>query len=181
MRQEIEVKAKVSDLNRLASQLEAMGCAISEPIVQHDEVFINYTAPYDQMSSGSNFLRIRQGNGKILFTLKQPQVGELDCLEHEVEISDADEMRQAILLLGYHKAIEVHKTRRKTMCQGYEICLDTVEGLGDFVEVEKITENEDPETVQVELFDFLKQFGITDSDRVLRGYDTLLYLARQSS
>lgn len=179
MRQEIEVKAKVSDLNRLASQLEAKGCELSEPIVQHDEVFINFTTPYDQMSSGSNFLRIRQGNGKILFTIKQPQVTELDCLEHEVEISDAEEMRQAILLLGYHKAIEVHKTRRKTMCGDYEICLDSVEGLGDFVEVEKITEGEDPEKVQTELFEFLKQFGISEADRVTNGYDTLLYRSKQ--
>jgi predicted adenylyl cyclase CyaB len=114
MRQEIEVKARVSDMQAIEEKLRALGCTISEPVIQDDTVFVDYSEAYDQMSPGKNFLRIRKSNDKTLFTVKQPQQGELDCFEHETEISDAEEMRQAILLMGYHEAIKIYKTRRKT-------------------------------------------------------------------
>jgi predicted adenylyl cyclase CyaB len=58
------------------------------------------------------------------------------------------------------------------------ICLDEVRDLGTFIELEKITEGEDPIKVQSELFAFLKSLGVREEDRVERGYDTLLYLAK---
>jgi predicted adenylyl cyclase CyaB len=136
MRQEIEVKARVSDMQAIEEKLRALGCTISEPVIQDDTVFVDYSEAYDQMSPGKNFLRIRKSNDKTLFTVKQPQQGELDCFEHETEISDAEEMRQAILLMGYHEAIKIYKTRRKTNYGEYEICLDEVRDLGTFIELE---------------------------------------------
>ncbi len=133
---------------------------------------------------GSNFLRIRKARGssseypggwKIIFNIKQPQSNELDCIERETEINDADQMKGAIELLGYHQAIHVVKTRTKTKYQDMEICLDEVEELGSFIEVEKIVEGEG-ETVQNELFGFLETIGVSKENRVLKGYDTLLYI-----
>ncbi len=175
MRKEIEVKAKVENLDELAHKLEALGCVISEPKRQDDIIFVNYSEPYDQAMPGANFLRIRKSGGKILFTVKQPQTNELDCYEREVEISDADEMYQAILLLGYHEACRVGKTRRTAKHGEYEICLDEIDGLGAFVEVEKIAEDVEAEKVQNELFAFLETLGIDENDRVINGYDTLVY------
>lgn len=176
MRQEIEVKARVNDLKKVEEKLLALGCVMSEPLKQNDITFyIKTDTPYDQLVHGQNILRIREQNGKSIFTIKQTGINDLDSFERETEISDSEEMRHAILLLGYSEAVRINKVRRKTMCQGYEICLDQVEDLGNFVEVEKITENEDPEKVQTELFEFLKQFGVTEADRVVNGYDTLIY------
>lgn len=84
-------------------------------------------------------------------------------------------MKGAIELLGYHQAIHVVKTRTKTKYQDMEICLDEVEELGSFIEVEKIVEGEG-ETVQNELFGFLETIGVSKENRVLKGYDTLLYI-----
>ncbi len=180
MRQEIEVKAKVENLEVIAEKLRVLGCEISEPAIQDDTIFVNYTTAYDEAVSGQgmNFLRLRKSNGKILFTIKQPQSNELDCLEREVEVSDAQEMKEAILLLGYHEAIQVYKTRRKTNYKEYEICLDDIRGLGTFVEVEKITENEQAEKVQEEIFSFLETLGVKKEDRIVVGYDTLMYQAQ---
>jgi adenylate cyclase class 2 len=174
MRQEIEVKVRVNDLEAFAQKLEAVGCVVSPKVLQEDIIFANYK-PFDVFKSGATIARIRKANEKILFTVKKSQSNELDCLEREVEIDNALEMKEAILLMGFYEAVQVQKYRRKTRYLDYEICLDEVEGLGSFVEIEKITENEDAQKVQKELFEILKGFGVRTEDRVERGYDTLVY------
>jgi len=78
-------------------------------------------------------------------------------------------------LLNYEQTVEVHKKRIKTSYKDYEICLDEVAGLGSFIEVEKMSD-ENGEKVQKELFDFLKTLGVSKEDRVFNGYDTLIWL-----
>jgi hypothetical protein len=46
--------------------------------------------------------------------------------------------------------------------------------LGEFIEVEKMTEEVDGEKIQEELFQFLETLGVSRSDRALHGYDVLL-------
>lgn len=178
MRQEIEVKVRVTDLAALASKLEANGCVLSDRVLQDDEIFANFT-PFDVFATGNTILRIRKSNNKILFTVKKSQTTDLDCLEREVEIDNAEEMREAILLMGYYEAVRVKKYRQKTRYRDYEICLDEVDGLGSFVEIEKITENEEAEKVFNELLEILNGFGIQEEDRVIHGYDTLQYRKQQ--
>lgn len=179
MKKEIEVKARVSDFAHVRTQLEQLGCVFSEPIRQEDDVYVNFdqdfTAPAPR---GTNFLRIRKeqrgDRSRILFTLKQPQSNELDCIEKETEIQNAEQFEGALFLMGYHKAVSVYKTRTKTKYKDMEICLDEVDVLGAFIEVEKITEG-DGEIVQEELFTFLETVGVARSDREIHGYDTLMY------
>ncbi len=80
----------------------------------------------------------------------------------------------ALELMGFHEAVKVNKSRTKTRYQDMEICLDEVKGLGAFIEVEKITEG-DGDAVQIKLFDFLMTIGVDPRDRVVNGYDTLMY------
>ena len=176
MRKEIEVKARVRDLEAVATKLVNLGCSLSEPMVQDDTIFINFDGEYTDYSPGTNFLRLRRSKGKVLFTIKQPQSNELDCIEHETEIADPEEFAAALLLMGYREVMRYSKSRRKANYREYEICLDEVSNLGTFVEVEKITETEDAETVQNELFNFLESLGARREDRIVQGYDTLFFL-----
>lgn len=175
MKKEIEVKAKICDPKLTMKKIQALGCVFSEPLVQHDEVFVNIPNPYPLHVSGSVFLRIRNNNGNILFTMKKSLSNELDCIEKEVEVADAKIMREALECMGYRKVIEVKKVRRKAKYGKYEICIDEVKKLGSFIEVEKIS-SEDSAEVQGELFSFLKTLGVSVEDRVEYGYDTLMYL-----
>lgn len=175
IQKEIEVKAKVKDLVVVKTKLEELGCTFSEPVIQDDTIFVNFAGDFTKFVPGTNFLRIRKAKGKVLFTLKQPQKNELDCIEKEVEISDAGQFRGALELMGYHEAVQVYKTRTKTRFNDMEICLDDVKGLGSFVEVEKITDG-DGDAVQETLFNFLETVGVKREDRVINGYDTLVYL-----
>jgi adenylate cyclase class 2 len=178
MPKEIEVKATVANPAALKSQLESLGCIFSEPVTQHDTIFVDFDGDFSAPKTGRNFLRIREAGGKLFFTLKQSHTNELDCIEKEFEISDAVQCRESLELMGYHEAVQVHKTRMKTNYHDMEICLDDVVGLGSFVEVEKITDG-DGALVQEELFLFLESLGVSREDRVMRGYDTLVYLKSQ--
>ena len=171
---EIEVKAKVKDFDSIISKLKGMDCTLSEPIAQDDYIF-NQKGIILGGNHDTPVLRIREQGGKIIFTLKQIRSGELDCIEKEIEVSDRNILKDIIELLDFEQTVEVHKKRRKGNCRGYEICLDEVEELGSFIEVEKMSD-EDGEKVQNELFDFLKELGVNPEDRVFKGYDTQVWL-----
>ncbi len=175
MKKEIEVKARVGDREVLLSKMGAIGCELSEPVIQDDSIFVNFDGPFTDYKPGTSFLRLRKSKGKVIFNLKQPQRNELDCIEHETEVVDPEQMRNILKYMGYHEAVRVHKKRQKAKYKEYEICVDEVEGLGSFIEVEKMSDG-DGEKVQEELFDFLKSLGVDPKDRVLQGYDTLIYL-----
>ncbi|MBI5621844.1 class IV adenylate cyclase [Candidatus Falkowbacteria bacterium] len=171
---EVEVKAKVHDQNMIRTKLQALGCVLSEPIRQHDQVFLTAGMTLDQVSRGDCILRIRQTDHEIILTLKKQLTNELDNVELELLITDPITAKSLIEHLGFEPVIEIIKTRQTAKYSGMNICLDTVEGLGDFIEVEKMTDAADSLAVQDELFTWLKTLGIAETDRILQGYDTLL-------
>jgi adenylate cyclase class 2 len=175
MRKEIEVKAKVHNFETLIRALENLGCVIGEGVTQEDFIFSHKNDNFLEKDVKKTILRIRKSKGKALFTIKESQGNELDCIEHETEVVDPGEMHQAILLMGYQEVVRLKKVRRKANYNDLEICLDEVEELGFFIEVEKIAEDVDGEKVQSELFEFLISLGVDPADRVLIGYDTLMY------
>ncbi|MDP7323178.1 MAG: class IV adenylate cyclase [Candidatus Woesearchaeota archaeon] len=172
---EIEVKAKLPDATEVINQLTALGCVFSDPIIQKDTIFVPKPMGLP-VPMGTNVLRIRDNNGEIQFNLKQPQKNEFDCIESEVVVSDAGDIRKIIEALDFHEVVKFTKTRRKCKHKEYEICVDDVVGLGGFIEVEKlVSDDEDSIKVQDELFEFLKQFDIKKEDRVFKGYDRMVY------
>lgn len=177
---EIEVKAKISDPKIIEARLLALGAKFSEPVMQEDSVYLQKGTAFEGITVDTPVLRIRvQTPGEVLLTYKHIRGEELDKQEHEVEISDAGEMRQILLLSGFYQVMAFAKRRRKCKLGEYEICLDKVEGLGDYVEIEKLLSDsaaaEDGQAVQKELFDFLRQLGVSDADKALSGYDVLIY------
>ncbi|OGG44785.1 hypothetical protein A2841_02310 [Candidatus Kaiserbacteria bacterium RIFCSPHIGHO2_01_FULL_48_10] len=172
--QEIEAKAKVNSPQELISKLEGLGCKLSDPIIQKDRIFVPQGVVAIPVPNGTNVLRIREQNDHYLFTLKQPISNQLDCIEHELTIDNPKTMVSIIELLGFHEISSVSKKRRKCKYQDIEICLDEVDQLGTYIEVEKMTEKEKGVAVQKELFSFLQKLGISETDRTHDGYDILI-------
>ena len=170
---EIEVKAKISDTKTIIEKLESLGCKLSDPVRQEDEIF-NISGATPSNLGGGAVMRIRNSNGKYILTAKKDRSGELDCLEQEVEVNDPVEARKMLELLGFAHTVFVNKNRRKGKIGDLEICLDEVEGLGSFIEAEKISD-EDGKKVQAELMEFLISLGVKPEDRVFEGYDTMMY------
>lgn len=184
---EIEVKAKVTNLSVLKKKLDKLGIKLSPPITQRDLVYF----PKDLVSDFTNMdkrgkrtkapaLRIREQGKKIIFTYKIPVSNNLDKLEFESGIDNPEAMASICEQLGFVLHVRVNKIRRKASFNGYEICLDEVEELGTFIEVEKMSD-EPGEVIQKELWEFLKTLGIKEEDRQLYGYDILLEKKKANS
>lgn len=172
---EIEIKAKVANKQLLIDTIVNTGIRLSAPVKQHDVVYgqkgVADNAP------GSIWLRIRTENdSKRIFTLKQQYKGGLDSIEHETEVSDADELASIISVLGFSLYSDLTKTRQKAKLNDIEICIDDVEGLGVFIEAERLVEKAaDGQSIIEKLWAELEKFNISRSDEVFEGYDVLLH------
>jgi adenylate cyclase class 2 len=171
---EIEIKAKVANKQSLIDSIVSAGIQLSTPIKQHDVVY-GQKGMADN-APGSIWLRIRTENdAKTIFTLKQQYKGGLDSIEHETEVSDADELASIISRLGFELYSDLTKTRQKAKLNNIEICVDDVEGLGVFIEAEQLVEdNADGLSIVEELWTVLERFNVSRSDEVFEGYDVLM-------
>lgn len=172
---EVEVKAHVKNIGDLEDKLIALGCVFSEPLRQDDRVYTKKGDSIGASYRGMIVLRIRNQNGATILTLKQQQENEKDNIEREVRVDEPDQMHDMLTIMGFDEAIRVKKVRRHCRYKDTTICLDEVEGLGSFIEVEKLTEGEGGVKVQEELFQFLESLGVSRDQRVFEGYDTQLF------
>ena len=175
---EIEIKLKAKNFEELEQKLKDKSCVLSEPISQHDVIYSTKSngEEFTSAKEGDVIIRIRHLKDKAQLNLKQQRSGEMDNLEYETEVEDPEEMHKILTTLGWKPVIEVKKMRRKGKLGKYEVCLDEVEKLGTFVELEKLTgDDANPEEVREELFKELESLGLSRTDEETRGYDTQIY------
>lgn len=170
---EIEIKARVTDKSALIKSLADADIELSKPIKQHDVVY--YVPGTKDNAPDSVWLRIRTENdSKVILTLKKQHRGDLDSIEHEVEVSNEQELESIIKALGFMLYSDLTKTRQKARINDKEICLDEVEDLGTFIEAEKLTDmDEDGEKIENELWEILEAHGVNRSNAVHEGYDVM--------
>ena len=150
----------------------------SEPIKQYDVVYSSGAdtgARFTEAKEGHVAIRIRRQGDVAEFTLKQQKSNEMDNLEYETEVKNPEAIDKILGVLGWKPQIEVKKIRKKGKLGEYEVCLDKVERLGNYIEIEKMTNHDDdPEKVRSELFKALEPFGLSRADEETKGYDTLI-------
>ncbi|HSW81111.1 MAG TPA: class IV adenylate cyclase [Candidatus Saccharimonas sp.] len=171
---EIEIKARVRDQKMLETKLAELGIKLGKPKTHHDVVFCK--PGQKDYQKGSIWLRLRTENGKkVIWTLKADTGTKLDSIEHEVEVSNGNELEKMLRLMGNNMYSDLTKTRRKAAIGEVEICLDNVDGLGTYIEVERlVAPDADGDAVRAELWELLAKLGITKADQEELGYDVLL-------
>ncbi|WP_241250294.1 MULTISPECIES: class IV adenylate cyclase [Protofrankia] len=130
---------------------------------------------------GVSFLRLRTVDGRHWFTLKEPGVNTQDCLEYETEVADRRQMHEAILRMGYRATVRVTKTRRTGQHGDVSLCLDELEGVGTFLELERMVPDDEPAAqVQEELAAFVTALGVPAA-RTTETYDSLVRAAQEGA
>jgi len=175
---EVEIKLKVNNLEEIEKKLKDKGVIFSKPVTQHDIIYSNTQNKddFDKAYEGHVAIRIRYQNDAATLTLKKQLSYEMDNLEYESEIKNANDVHKILSILGWKPEVEVKKTRKKGKLEQYKICLDKVEKLGNYIELEKLTQDYDnPEDVRKELFKALEPLGFSEKDEETKGYDTLIY------
>lgn len=158
---EVEIKTR-TEHGRLLNELEKSGAAYEKTVHQVDTY---YNAPHRDFGETDEALRIREQNGRVFMTYKGKKIDAVSKTrkEVEVEIGDRNRMEDILTSLGFKKTLEVRKDRDIYHLNGAEICLDCVDGLGCFVELEvQAKDSSDIEEKRDELIKLMRGLGITE-------------------
>lgn len=110
-----------------------------------------------------------------MFTLKRAVTGQLDSIEHETGVDDPDAMIAIVKELGFVAFSDMSKIRQTSKLGEVGVCVDSVEGLGEFMELEQLAdEDADPVVVTDDLWRIMARLGIHRDDEVTDGYDILM-------
>jgi adenylate cyclase class 2 len=174
---EIEVKYHIRDHNALAAALTACGVHLGPPVEQDDQAYAPDSWRYGDSKLGVPFARLRTQAGRHIFTLKRPVANELSCIEHETEVADREAMHHVVLAMGFRPTVRIVKRRRTARIGETCLCLDDVDGLGSFLELERIVgADTSSAAVQAELAGFVAGLGI-EATRTEKTYDSLVRAA----
>jgi len=149
---EVEVKFQVRDAGKLLAALTSHGVKLGEPLQQDDQAYAPIGWNYGDDRCGIPFARLRTVGGRHIFTLKRPRENVLSCEEHETAVDDRDEMHRAILAMGFRPTVRIIKMRRTGYLGDVLLCVDELDDLGVFLEVERmVPDDASGEAVQAEL------------------------------
>lgn len=171
---EIELKFKVDNYSKLYETLCKYGGHFSDEIEQKDVVFyekgnFNYDIDY-----GTIVIRTREYNGKKILTLKKRASETFACKEIEFEVEKSEKIEDFINTLGFEKTMEFVKKRVEGQCEGFNISLDRLEGIGDYIEIEVLTDSDDIELYKNKIMKFASCIGVNINNLEPRYYPQII-------
>jgi adenylate cyclase class 2 len=133
---EIEIKARAG-IEALRSKLMREGAA-SEKTVEQMDLYFN--APHRDFARTDEALRLRSEEGRVFLTYKGKKLDAKSKTrkEVEVEVGDFCMMEDILVSIGFTRSLRVRKTREIYHLGDAVVCLDRVDGLGEFVEMETL-------------------------------------------
>jgi adenylate cyclase class 2 len=163
---EIEVKFRV-DFDSIVGKIEGLGAEFVHEEVQEDLYFL---LPSPQLL---RVRRISNLNRSFLTykLIKDPGRNE-EFDELEVEVSDFGTTVEILKRLGYREDVWVRKYRLVYRLGDVTFELNRVENLGDFLDIEVITE--DVEEAKRKIWETAEMLGLTRADVEPRLYQELM-------
>lgn len=179
MSYEIELKFPLADRDRILAALQELNAQPQADLSQSDRYFAH---PARDFGETNEAFRIRQSGEKTKLTYKGPLLDKATKTRREIELSLADgnktaeDMVNILNALGFSEVRAVHKTRTpyELSWQGreMEVTLDHVEDLGWFLEIETLTDEEDPKPAQDAILSLAKHWKLENPEP--RSYLTML-------
>ncbi len=190
---EVEIKLplrrqeKTEETGRIAEVLCSMGFRKAARFRQRDTYFDNEAG---EIRGGGKALRIREtedlmkGIVTAELNFKGPRMDQVSMTrqELETEVGQAETGRRILAALGFSPVLpEVVKERTEYRREEITAALDRVEGLGDFLELE-IMADEETENGKVlqKLEELLGELGYQMGDTVTRSYLSMLQQGRRT-
>lgn len=158
---EIEIKTPSSDNGGVERLLLSKG---AEKLGEHDQVDEYFNHPSRDFALTDEALRLRR-DSKGRITYKGPKLDRETKTREEIEmeVDDLDKMAQILLRLGFRRVAKVAKKRKEFLLDGITVCLDSVQGLGDFVELE--LQGTDAEEGRSRIEKLRDELGLAGSER----------------
>ncbi len=169
---EIEMKFPVADFAAVTQHLERLGAAAQPTIEEADHYF---NAPDRDFARTDEAFRLRSIGPQNRMTYKGPKHAGLAKTRTEIEIpiepgaKAADDFRRLVQCLGFRPTAIVKK--RRTIFDfardgfALQACLDEVETLGKFVEIEIVTDASQKPRAEEILVQAAHEFGLKKSEQ----------------
>jgi adenylate cyclase class 2 len=180
---EVEMKFPGADFAAAERRLGEWGAAADAGVTEADHYF---NAPDRDFARTDEALRLRRIGRANFVTYKGPKRGTQGKTRTEIEVpladgdAVADDFGRLLVHLGYRPVAVVTKHRRLYHLRrdGFdlEVCLDEVDGLGRFAEVEIRAPEEQADTAQQVLRRTAAELGLPERDE-RRSYLELLLLS----
>lgn len=167
MPRNIEIKARIADVDALSPKVASIADKGPVEIIQDDTFFV--------CASGRLKLRAFCGDrGELIFYRREDRAGPKESFYLISPTTAPDTLRES-LSLAYGQNGRVHKHRTLYLAGRTRIHLDRVEGLGDFLELEVVLEENEPSDVGIrEAHGIMAQLGIDPSQLVEGAYVDLM-------
>jgi len=174
---EVEVKARCDDIDVVEARAMALGARFEKDVEQSD-IFLSH--PSRDFGKTDESLRMRWVRDRCYLTYKGPRMKGLVKAREEIEleVGDGEGLLAALERLGFRKVGEVTKIRRILRLDDADICLDDVEDLGTFVEVE--VKAKDIEVAKRRAMSILKSLGL-EKNIVKSSYYEMLHKGGKAS
>lgn len=179
---EIEAKFKLSDnmiRDKLIAVLKSQFVVPASVKRQIDTIFLLPEQVDTPIIPGSKVMRVRDVLNpetseiqQSLMTLKIERQVKLVSDEYEFAVDSGDMAHQMLTALGWQEVVTVDKVRLESKTEDYTICVDEVAGLGLFIELEVLAEDDaNTDNIQQQMYSFLKNLNI-DGELWKIPYDT---------
>ena len=173
---EIEIKLPILDRNTVKNKLIQLGFVAAEHIRECD---MYYNSAYHDVKERGEALRIRKSTdlrtgkttAQINFKGKKIDQVSMSRQEYETVVEDGESMEQILKALGFSPVAGVQKKRTYLKREEMTACLDQVDGLGDFLELEVIDKEEKFREIHLKnMSHLLAQLGLSMEDTVTTSY-----------
>jgi adenylate cyclase class 2 len=160
---EIEAKFRVESIDEVEEKLKE----VADFVVDKTEEDIYFTSELRDFFQTDEVVRIRKDVEGVSLTYKGPKIDSETKSREEVKVRVfPEDYENAILFLerlGLKRFAKVRKRRKIYRMGNAIICVDKLENLGDFVEIE--VESSDLNAGKREIFALAKTLGISKSIR----------------
>jgi adenylate cyclase class 2 len=178
---EVKVRAAHEGVRERLTECDA------EPLGRVTQVDTYFDAPHREFAETDEALRIRRethagdtdgdDGTDVRLTYKGPLVEAKSKTREEIEtaVENGDDVRAILAGVGFEPAATVRKERERFALEGFTVTLDTVDGLGEFVEVEtEAAEESDVPERREAAFDLFRSLGLDPDDQLRTSYLGLL-------
>ncbi len=178
---EIEIKLKLEDNTRLQAWLEENAEKVAE-ISQHDIYFDppdrSFRIEVDGEMDAQEFLRVRFSDRDAIcykHWYRDDAGKSTHADEFETELEDGRKVLKVFDALGFEETARITKDREVWRYREFEFALDSVEELGEFVEIEYQGDAQDPTVGLGKIYQLLDKIGLKDWKKTKRGYCFMIW------
>lgn len=173
---EIERTFRISpgQKKRLLTKLQKIYGAL-ERRHQVDEVYLLGTNSFKDFIEGMPVVRLRTENGITRLAYTQSMSDASDAVEFELTVGSSATMKQILTEMGYRQVVVVDRVRREVNIGEMTLALDSVKGLGDYLEMVVVIPNKS-HVVAAErrLMKAAAVYALGEADIESQKYDMLL-------